>query len=106
MNLEIVFPKEGSIYAPGALILNKYAPHPNLAKAFADFVTSDEGQLEFAKGGAMPVRAVAGNLIIPEEIKKQMLPDSFYKKVGKPQSWSEITPDVIADRWEKEVVSQ
>ena len=106
VNLEIVFPKEGSIYAPGALILNKYAPHPNLAKAFADFVTSDEGQLEFAKGGAMPVRAVAGNLIIPEEIKKQMLPDSFYKKVGKPQSWSEITPDVIADRWEKEVVSQ
>lgn len=102
--LEIVFPKEGSIYAPGALILNKTAPHPNLAMLFADFVSSDEGQLEFAKGGAMPIRYIEGNLAIPDEIKPMLLPESFYGNVGKPQDWSAVPPEVIAEKWESEVL--
>ncbi|MCR4431738.1 MAG: extracellular solute-binding protein [Tepidanaerobacteraceae bacterium] len=106
VDLEIVFPKEGSIYAPGALILNKWAPHPNLAKLFADFVTSDEGQIIFAKGYARPIRAIAGNLTLPKEVKDRMLPESFYGNVGKPQAWSEVPPELIADRWTKEVLGQ
>ena len=103
-NLEIIFPSEGSIYAPGALMLNKYAPHANLAKLFADFVCSDEGQLEFAKGGAMPIRYVEGNLAIPDEIKAMMLPESFYGNCGKPTDWNAVSPEIVADRWEMEVM--
>ena len=106
VNLEIVFPEEGSIYGPGALMLNKYAPRPNLAKLFADFVCSDEGQLEFAKGGAMPIRYVEGNLEIPDEIRATMLPDSFYGNCGKPTDWNAVGPEIVAERWEMEVLSQ
>ena len=106
VELEIVFPEEGSIYAPGALILNKYAPHPNLTKLFADFVTSDEGQTLFAEGYARPIRYVEGNLDLPEEIKNRLLPESFYKNVGKPQGWSEVSPEKIAEMWSKEVLGE
>lgn len=104
VNLTIVFPKEGSIYAPGALLLNKWAPHPNLAMLFADFVTSDEGQIEFAKGGARPIRAVDGGLELPDEVKANMLPDSFYGNVGKPTEWSKVAPEAIAEKWETVVL--
>ena len=106
VNLEIIFPSEGSIYGPGALMLNKYAPHPNLTKLFADFVSSDEGQLEFAKGGAMPIRYVDGDLVIPDAIKAQMMPESFYGNCGKPTDWNAVSPEIVAERWEMEVLMQ
>jgi len=107
VNLQIVMPEEGSIYAPSALILNKWSPHPNLAKLFADFISSDEGQLELAKSGALPVRYVAGNLTIPQDIKDMMLPADFYNaNIDSPDNWSAVTPDVVADRWETEVAGQ
>lgn len=105
-NFSIVFPEEGSIWAPGALIINKWSPHPENAKKFADFVSSDEGQLIFAKGYARPIRYVEGNLQIPDDIKSKMLPDSFYKNCGKPTEWDKVPPDVIAARWTKEVLGQ
>jgi putative spermidine/putrescine transport system substrate-binding protein len=106
VNLEVVFPAEGSIYAPGALMLNKFAPHPNLAKLFADFVTSDEGQIEFAKGGAMPIRYVEGNLALTDDVKARMLPEGFYGNCGKPTDWNVTPPELVAERWESEVISQ
>ncbi len=107
VNLEVVLPKEGSIYAPGALMLNRYSPHPNLAMLFSDFISSDEGQLEMAKSGALPIRYVAGNLEIPEDIKALMLPEDFYKgNIGSPEGWAEVSPETIADRWEDEVSGQ
>lgn len=106
VNLEIVFPEEGSIYAPGALILNKYAPHAEYAQKFADFITSDEGQLLFAEGGARPIRYVAGNLEIPEDIKTNMLPDELYGNCGSPENWNTVSPDLIAQKWADGVVNK
>jgi len=107
VNLQIVMPKEGSIYAPSALMLNKWAPQPNLAKLFADFISSDEGQLELAKSGALPIRYVAGNLTIPQDIKDMMLPADFYSvNIDKPNNWTAVTPDIIAERWDAEVAGQ
>jgi putative spermidine/putrescine transport system substrate-binding protein len=106
LDLRIVLPKEGSIFAPSALIINKYAPHPKLARAFLDFVMSDEGQLIFAKGYAYPIRAVEGNLVIPKEIQGKMLPASFYVNCGKPKEWDKVSPEEIASRWSSEVLGQ
>lgn len=106
VNLEIVFPEEGSIYAPSALMLNKYAPHPEYAQKFADFLSSDEGQLLFAEGGAMPIRYVAGNLEIPDDIKENMLPDDFYGNCGAPENWNAVSPELIAQKWADGVVNQ
>ncbi len=106
VNLELVFPEEGSIYAPGALILNNYAPHAEYAKKFADFVSSDQGQLLFAEGGARPIRYVAGNLEIPDDIKASMLPDDFYGNCASPENWNTVSPDLIAQKWADGVVNQ
>jgi ABC-type Fe3+ transport system substrate-binding protein len=62
--LEVVVPSEGVFFMPGALMINQWAPHPNLARLFTDFVLSDEGQRLFAKGYAHPIRVVAGNLTL------------------------------------------
>lgn len=106
VNLEVVFPREGSIYGPGALMLNKFGVRPDLAKLFADFVSSDEGQIEFAKGGALPIRYVAGNLSLPAEIRENMLPESFYGNVGKPDDWTAASPELVAEKWESMVIGQ
>lgn len=99
INSEVVFPKEGSIWAPSALVINKWAPYPDLAKKFADFLTSDKGQLLLAEGGATPIRYVEGNLKIPDDIKKNMLPEDLYKNCGKPDQWNSVNPEDIVDGW-------
>ncbi|WP_411677371.1 extracellular solute-binding protein [Caproicibacter sp.] len=105
-NFKIVFPKEGSIWAPSALMINKWSPHPGLAKKFADFVSSDEGQAIFAEGHAHPIRYVEGNLKLPDDVKSELLPDSFYTNCGKPSEWNSVSPDEIAQKWGKEVLGQ
>jgi putative spermidine/putrescine transport system substrate-binding protein len=105
--LAVVVPAEGVFYMPGALMINKVAPHPNLARLFADFVLSDEGQTLFAKGYAHPIRAVAGNLQLPADLK----PKPITELSGKAQyvrDWNAASALLrdVARRWAQEVLGQ
>ncbi len=102
--LEIVVPSDGTIYTPSVLVLNKYAPKPELAKAFADFVTSDEGQLLVAKAFPRPIRYVAGNLAVPTDIRSLWLPDSVYRtRVRTVFEWNKFSMTNFVEKWTKEV---
>ena len=56
-SLEVVFPKSGTVIAPRPMMILKTAQHPDQAKAFIDYVLSDEGQGLVAKTQLMPARA-------------------------------------------------
>ncbi len=100
---EVVIPADGSIYAPSALILNKYdVAHMDLGKLFVDWVLSDEGQAIFAKFGARPVRAVIGDLTLSADAKAGWLPDDLYAKVQQVDT-SKIDIVGIADIWQNQV---
>jgi len=102
--LEVVVPSDGTIYTPSVLVLNKYAPNPGLARAFADFVTSDEGQLLVAKAFPRPMRYVAGNLSVPADIRSLWLPDSVYRmRVRTVFEWNKFSMTTFVEKWTKQV---
>ncbi len=74
---EINIPQEGSVRAGYATIINKYAKHPNAAKLAREFILSDKGQINLAKGFARPVRDVK----LPPEVESLLIPIEQYKNV-------------------------
>lgn len=95
--------KEGSVIGGYATILNKYAPHPNAAKLAREYILSDEGQINLAKGYARPIRS---NVKLPEDVAKKLIPSEQYKD-AKPitdfKSWDE-TAKQLPQMWEEQVL--
>jgi len=55
-NITVIVPKTGLIAGLYAQAISAYAPHPNAAKLWMEFLYSDEGQLLFLDGLGHPVR--------------------------------------------------
>lgn len=74
--IEIVVPKAGVIAGPYVGGISAYAPHPNAAKLWWEFVMSDEGQLLYLKGYAHPIRYndMANRGVIPENLAAKLPP--------------------------------
>ncbi len=74
--IEVVVPKSGrfaGVYVQG---ISAYAPHPNAAKLWQEFLYSDEGQNIWLKGYCHPIRyedLVANNKVPADQLAK--LPD-------------------------------
>ncbi len=71
-------------------IINKYAKHPNAAKLTREYIFSDAGQTNLARGNARPIRAE--HLKLPDDVQAKLLSNDQYKNV---------TPIKDADAWEK-----
>jgi putative spermidine/putrescine transport system substrate-binding protein len=74
--IEVVVPKSGrlgGVYVQG---VSAYAPHPNAAKLWMEFLYSDEGQLLWMKGYCHPIREadLRARSVIPEDLLAK-LPD-------------------------------
>lgn len=54
--IQVVIPKSGSLAGVYVQAISAYAPRPNAARLWMEFLYSDEGQLLFIKGYATPVR--------------------------------------------------
>ncbi|WP_246321014.1 ABC transporter substrate-binding protein [Paenibacillus germinis] len=100
---EVYIPQEGSIIGGYTTIINKYAPHPNAAKLAREFILSDEGQINLAKGYARPIR---DNVKLPEEVAKKLIPGAQYKN-AKPitdfKLW-DATSKKIPQMWQEQVL--
>ena len=69
-----------------------------------EFILSDEGQDNLAKGYARPIRE---NAKISDEAKKKLLPPSAYKdiyKVKDSKAWEESTKQ-LAQLWQENVMA-
>ncbi len=69
-------PKSGRFAGVYVQAISAYAPHPNAAKLWQEFLYSDEGQNEWLKGYCHPIRyedLVARDAVPAEQLAK--LPD-------------------------------
>jgi len=74
--IEVVVPKSGRFGGVYVQAISAYAPHPNAAKLWEEFLYSDEGQNLWLKGYCHPIRyadLVANNKVPADQLAK--LPD-------------------------------
>lgn len=72
----VSIPSDGSITSGYTTIINKYAQHPNAAKLAREFIFSDKGQINLARGYARPIRS---DVVLPDDVKAKLLPAEQYK---------------------------
>ncbi len=103
VEIEVVVPRDakpfGNYYCQA---ISAFAPNPNAAKLWMEYVYSDEGQLAFLGGFAHPIRfdslVAAGK--VPESILKTLPPAAAYKDIKFASlEQSEKAKKVIADAW-------
>jgi putative spermidine/putrescine transport system substrate-binding protein len=73
-DLETVVPSDGRIAGVYVQAISAYAPHPNAAKLWMEYLYSDEGQILWAQGFCHPIRfeAMSSAGTIPQEILDQL----------------------------------
>lgn len=100
--IEVVVPKSGVIAGVYIQAISAYAPHPNAAKLWMEFLYSDEGQLIWLKGGCHPIRYndLAARGVIPAEIAAKLPPAEAYANAVFP-SIDQINKakQVISEKW-------
>ncbi|WP_016739784.1 MULTISPECIES: extracellular solute-binding protein [Bacillales] len=100
---EVSILKEGSVVSGYTTIINKYAPHPHAAMLAREYILSDEGQINLAKGYARPIRA---NVKLPEDVMKKMIPSEQYqnaKPINDYKVWAE-TAKRLPQMWQEQVL--
>lgn len=99
---EVCIPREGSVTSGYTTIINRYALHPYSAMLTREYILSDEGQVNFAKGYARPIR----NVELPEEVKEKLLPNEQYrnaKPITDVDAWAN-TSRQLPQQWQDEVL--
>ncbi|WP_239023665.1 ABC transporter substrate-binding protein [Salinicola corii] len=101
---EVVIPSDASVISGYSTIINKYAKHPNAAKLAREYIFSDAGQANLAKGYARPIRAEHLNLDTKTAAK--LLPNSEYanaRPIENFDAW-EQSAHQLPQLWQSEVL--
>lgn len=100
----VLIPSDGSVISGYTTIINKYAKHPNAAKLAREYIFSDAGQINLAKGNARPIRA--DHLTLPADVKAKLLPNEQYKGVTpiKDAAAWEKTSKALPQKWNEQVI--
>lgn len=94
-----------SIYAPSALMVNKYnTAKAEASKAFMEFVLSDAAAAAFARFGARPIGVVLGYQTLPAEATANWLPEETYKDVKVVENFTSLDAEQLATLWDEEVL--
>ncbi|MGN0481933.1 MAG: ABC transporter substrate-binding protein [Lachnospiraceae bacterium] len=102
-DFEICIPSDGSVQSGYTTIINAYTKRPHAAALTREYILSDEGQLNLAKGYAKTIRDVK----LPEELEEKMIPDEQYKdvKMVKDKDAWEKTASELPTLWNEDVVA-
>lgn len=102
LSYTVTIPQDGSLSIGYATILSRNASHPHAAALAREYILSDAGQLNLAKGFARPIRSVA----VPEEIAAQMIPQEQYKNVIHLEDEEKLKKAIaqIVDAWANEIL--
>jgi putative spermidine/putrescine transport system substrate-binding protein len=81
-DIQVVVPASGVFCGVYVQAISKYAPHPNAAKLWMEYLYSDEGQLIWLSGFGHPIRynAMAKAGKIPANLAAQLPPADVYAK--------------------------
>ena len=102
-NIECHVMRDGALQSGYCLVINKYAPHPYAAAQTVEYMLSDEGQIDRARGYARPIRS---DVELPEDLKAKMIADEEYENAIPLTDTEALTETCtqIAERWEEEIV--
>ena len=102
-NFEVNIPSEASIQSGYTTIINRYSKRPYAAALAREYILSDEGQINLARGYAKPVRDVE----LPADVKAKMLDAAQYKNarlVSDQAAWDK-TSKTLGDLWQQDVLA-
>ena len=104
--VDVVIPSDSVIAGVYVQAISAYAPHPNAAKLWMEYLYSDEGQLGWLGGYCHPIRfnamAAAGKL--PAELMAKLPPADAYAKAVFPSLDEQgAAKQATADHWATEM---
>ncbi|MEI7254511.1 ABC transporter substrate-binding protein [Dickeya dadantii] len=101
---DVLIPSDGSVISGYTTIINKYARHPNAAKLAREYIFSDAGQINLARGYARPIRAQ--HITLPDDVKAKLLPQEQYKNahpIADAEAWDK-TVKALPRLWQENVI--
>ena len=101
---DVLIPSDGSVISGYTTIINKYAKHPNAAKLAREYILSDAGQINLARGYARPIRA--DHIKLPDDVAAKLLPAEQYRHVTPikhPDVW-EASSKALPQQWQEQVI--
>ena len=101
--IEVVVPKSAVIAGVYIQAISAFAPHPNAAKLWMEYLYSDEGQLGWLKGYCHPIRFsdLAAKGKIPKEMMDALPPAEGYAKAIFPTLAEQAaSKEVITKQWD------
>jgi len=101
--IEVVVPKSGVVAGVYVQAISAFAPHPNAAKLWMEYLYSDEGQLGWLKGYCHPIRFndLAANGKIPQEMLDKLPPAEAYEAAVFPTlEEQDAAKSVITGKWD------
>ena len=104
--VEVVVPKTGVVAGVYVQAISAFAPHPNAAKLWMEYLYSDEGQLGWLKGYCHPIRFndLAKNGKIPADMMAKMPPAAAYEAAVFPTLDEQgAAKEVITKQWDSVV---
>ena len=100
---EVVIPASGTLAGVYVQAISAYAPHPNAAKLWMEYLYSDEGQLAWLNGYCHPIRfndLVARNVVPAEMMAKLPPADAYAKAVFPTLDQQSAHKEAVSAGWE------
>jgi len=101
--IEVVVPKTGVVAGVYVQAISAYAPHPNAAKLWMEYLYSDEGQLGWLKGYCHPIRFndLVKNGKVPQELLDKLPPAASYEAADFPSLDEQAAAkEAITKQWD------
>jgi len=105
-NIQVMIPATGVVAGVYIQAISAYAPHPNAAKLWMEYLYSDEGQLLWLKGYGHPVRFndMAKRGVIPADLAAKLPPSAAYANAVFPTLEQQIAAGkAVAEGWDSTV---
>jgi putative spermidine/putrescine transport system substrate-binding protein len=102
----VVIPEDGVFGGVYSQAISAYAPHPNAAKLWMEFLYSDEGQLIWLEGYCHPIRYddLVARDVIPQELADKLPSAELYAQAIFPTiAQLESAKTVITEQWDSVV---
>jgi putative spermidine/putrescine transport system substrate-binding protein len=104
--VDVVVPASGVVAGVYVQAISAFAPHPNAAKLWMEYLYSDEGQLGWLKGYCHPIRFndLAAKGKIPQDMLAKLPPADAYKKAVFPSLDDQAaSKEAITKQWDSVV---
>jgi putative spermidine/putrescine transport system substrate-binding protein len=104
--VEVVIPQSSVVAGVYVQAISAYAPHPNAAKLWMEYLYSDEGQLVWLKGYVHPIRYndLASRNVIPAELADKLPSAEYYANAVFPTlDQQDALKKSVVENWDKVV---